>query len=98
MIESALRKLDVPQRQVVMEVTIAEVTLTDDIQFGVDWLFKGGAPSGRGSGGNINGILGTPTNPATPPGTGRPTRPWRSRRASPTSSTTRTSPAASRRR
>ena len=63
-IESALRKLDVPQRQVVMEVTIAEVTLTDDIQFGVDWLFKGGAPSGRGSGGNINGILGASTNPA----------------------------------
>ncbi len=65
-IESALRKLDVPQRQVVMEVTIAEVTLTDDIQFGVDWLFKGGAPSGRGSGGNINGPLGGSTNPATP--------------------------------
>src|SRR5258706_2066965 len=68
-IEAALRKLDVPQRQVVMEVTIAEVTLTDDITFGVDWLFKGGAPSGRGSGGNINGIISTPTNPALPPTT-----------------------------
>jgi hypothetical protein len=66
-IEAALRKLDVPQRQVVMEVTIAEVTLTDDIQFGVDWLFKGGAPSGRGSGGNINGIISSPSNPAVPP-------------------------------
>jgi general secretion pathway protein D len=67
-IESALRKLDVPQRQVVMEVTIAEVTLTDDIQFGVDWLFKGGAPSGQGSGGNINGLLkgaGNPSNPSS---------------------------------
>ena len=66
MIESALRKLDVPQRQVVMEVTIAEVTLTDDIQFGVDWLFKGGAPSGRGSGGNINGLLVGSQNPSAP--------------------------------
>jgi general secretion pathway protein D len=66
-IESALRKLDVPQRQVVMEVTIAEVTLTDDIQFGVDWLFKGGAPSGMGVGGNINGIISTPTVPNQPP-------------------------------
>ena len=56
-IEAALRKLDVPQRQVVMEVMIAEVTLKDEIQFGVDWLFKGGAPSGRGSGGNINGLI-----------------------------------------
>ncbi len=69
-IESALRKLDVPQRQVVMEVTIAEVTLTDDIQFGVDWLFKGGAPSGNstrsGSGGNINSLLNGSTNPAIP--------------------------------
>ena len=48
-IEAALKKLDVPQRQVVIEVTIAEVTLTDELEFGVEWLFKGGAPSGRGA-------------------------------------------------
>jgi general secretion pathway protein D len=66
-IEAALKKLDVPQRQVVMEVMIAEVTLKDEIQFGVDWLFKGGAPSGRGSGGNVNGLISSPTNPAVPP-------------------------------
>ena len=47
----AASKLDVPQRQVVIDVTIAEVTLTDELDFGVEWLFKGGAPSGRGSGG-----------------------------------------------
>jgi len=64
-IEAALKKLDVPQRQVVIEVTIAEVTLTDQIDLGVDWLFKGGAPSGRGSGGNFNGII-SPINPAVP--------------------------------
>jgi general secretion pathway protein D len=52
-IESAIRKLDVPGRQVMIEVTIAEVKLTDEIDFGIDWLFKGGAPSGRGSGFNI---------------------------------------------
>ena len=63
-IEAALKKLDVPQRQVVIEVTIAEVVLTDDLQFGVEWLFKGGAPSGRGSGGLFNQT--TPFNPATP--------------------------------
>ena len=72
MIEAALRKLDVPQRQVVMEVTIAEVTLTDDIQFGVDWLFRGGAPSGRGSGGNINSLLVGANNPNVPPVTTDP--------------------------
>jgi general secretion pathway protein D len=61
-IEAALRKLDVPQRQVSIEVTIAEVTLTDDLQTGVEWLFRGGAPSGRGSGGNFT--TSTPFNPA----------------------------------
>ena len=64
-IEAALKKLDVPQRQVSIEVTIAEVTLTDQLDLGVDWLFKGAAPSGRGSGGNFNGIIG-PINPANP--------------------------------
>jgi len=53
-IEQALRKLDVPQRQVEIDVTIAEVTLTDDLNFGVDWVFRNAAPGGRGSGGNIN--------------------------------------------
>ncbi len=61
-IEAALKKLDVPQRQVSIEVTIAEVTLTDELQTGVEWLFKGAAPSGRGSGGQFNSS--TPFNPA----------------------------------
>jgi general secretion pathway protein D len=56
----------------VIEVTIAEVKLTDDLQFGVEWLFRGGAPSGRGSGGNVTrstpfnpqpGLLPVPTTP-----------------------------------
>ncbi len=63
-IEAALKKLDVPQRQVVIEVTIAEVVLTDDLQFGVEWLFKGAAPYGRGSGGLFNQTA--PFNPAVP--------------------------------
>ncbi|MFO1311899.1 MAG: type II secretion system secretin GspD [Burkholderiales bacterium] len=65
-IEQALRKLDIPQRQVVIEVTIAEINLTDDLQFGVDWLFKGGSPSGRGSGGLVTGPLVGTGNPAVP--------------------------------
>ena len=48
-------------------MTIAEVTLTDDLTFGIDWLFRGGAPSGRGSGGNFN--TSTPFNPAVPTST-----------------------------
>ena len=61
-IEAALKKLDIQQRQVSIELTIAEVTLTDELQFGVEWLFKGAAPSGRGSGGQFN--TSTPFNPA----------------------------------
>jgi general secretion pathway protein D len=63
-IEAALKKLDIPQRQVIIDVTIAEVTLTDAINFGVEWLFKGGAPSGRGAGGLL-----TRTSPFNPGGT-----------------------------
>jgi general secretion pathway protein D len=63
-IEAALKKLDLPQRQVAIELTIAEITLTDSLQFGVEWLFKGAAPSGRGSGGLFNQT--TPFNPAIP--------------------------------
>ncbi|HEY3179785.1 MAG TPA: type II secretion system secretin GspD [Casimicrobiaceae bacterium] len=67
LVEAALKKLDVQQRQVMIEVTIAEVTLSDTLVFGVEWLFKGGAPSGRGSGGFFAPNSGsTPFNPAVP--------------------------------
>ena len=67
-IEAALKKLDVPARQVLMDVTIAEVTLKDEIDFGIDWLFKGGAPSGRGSGGLL--VRSPAQNPGVPGGGG----------------------------
>jgi len=67
-VEQALRKLDVQQRQVMIEVTIAEVQLNDTLTFGVEWLFKGGAPSGRGSGGFFAPSGSTPFNPANPIG------------------------------
>ena len=37
-IEAALKKLDTAPRQVLIEVTIAEVTLKDDLQYGLEWL------------------------------------------------------------
>ena len=48
LILAALKKLDVPSRQVMMEVTVANVTLNDELNFGVDWLFNawGGLQSG----------------------------------------------------
>ncbi len=36
-----LEDLDVPPRQVLIEVTIAEFTLTDDLKYGLEWMLKG---------------------------------------------------------
>jgi general secretion pathway protein D len=41
-IEAAIRKLDVPPRQVLIEITIAEVTLAGDLKFGLEWAFRNG--------------------------------------------------------
>ncbi len=48
-IESALRKLDVAARQVMIEMVIAEVSLTDNFQFGVEWYFRNGANQAGGN-------------------------------------------------
>jgi general secretion pathway protein D len=39
-IEEALKKLDVVRRQVLVEVLLAEVTLTDGLEFGIDWFIS----------------------------------------------------------
>jgi general secretion pathway protein D len=64
-IETALRKLDVIRRQVLVEVTLAEVQLTDELSFGIDWFLRGR----NGTSGTMNtlGAL-----PATPTGTVAP--------------------------
>ena len=49
-IESAIKKLDVVPRQVLIEVLIAEVTLTDDLEYGIDWFIN--ARSGLSMGGS----------------------------------------------
>jgi general secretion pathway protein D len=41
-IEAAIRRLDVLPLQVVIEATIAEVTLTDQLNFGVQWFLQSG--------------------------------------------------------
>lgn len=39
-IENALKRLDVAPRQVLIEASLAEVTLTDEIKFGIQWMFQ----------------------------------------------------------
>lgn len=40
LLKAALKKLDVYPRQVLIEAVLAEVTLTNDLQFGVAWSFN----------------------------------------------------------
>ncbi len=47
---AALKQLDVSPLQVLVEVTIAEVTLTDNLQFGVEWFFRNKLDSKSGVG------------------------------------------------
>jgi len=50
-IEVALRKLDITPLQVLVETTIAEVTLSDELEYGLQWFFKNdvGDKSGVGT-------------------------------------------------
>ena len=41
-VEDALRKLDIPPLQVMIEVAITEVRLTNELRYGVQWLFGDG--------------------------------------------------------
>ncbi|MHB1271835.1 MAG: secretin N-terminal domain-containing protein [Rhodanobacter sp.] len=61
-----IRQMDRPTRQVMIEVTIAEVTLDDSTQIGMNWLAK------NGFGGKYNGTLqlGSLSNPGTTPSSG----------------------------
>jgi general secretion pathway protein D len=42
-----LRGLDVPAKQVLIEATIAELTLTDDLRYGVEWYIKDSQSGGQ---------------------------------------------------
>ncbi|MBJ7417783.1 MAG: type II secretion system secretin GspD [Niveispirillum sp.] len=58
-LEQALSKLDAPREQVMIEATIAEVSLTDDLNFGVQWFLS----RGNNSVGFSNAATVSPTFP-----------------------------------
>ena len=60
-IESALRRLDTLPLQVIIEVSIIDVILTDDLQYGVEWYFKNTIDGKSGSGGLNFGSAVTPS-------------------------------------
>ncbi|WP_425450079.1 type II secretion system secretin GspD [Virgifigura deserti] len=45
LVEAAIRNLDIVPLQVLIEATIAEVTLTDELRYGVQWFFREGDSS-----------------------------------------------------
>ncbi len=61
-IKDALEQLDVVATQVLIEASILEVTLTDDLRYGLEWTFNGGV----GNDYTGTGVLtGTGTSPAS---------------------------------
>lgn len=67
-IQGVLARLDQPARQVVIEVTVAEITLTDEFSHGVEWAlrnigldgFKGSLGALAGSALNAGGVVWRP--------------------------------------
>lgn len=52
-VEAAMRQLDVAPAQVLIEATIVEVTLSDKLQYGLQWYFKDSLGSGRAGAGTL---------------------------------------------
>ncbi len=57
-----IKKLDIQPKQVLIEVLIAEITLTDETSLGLEWLFKG---HGSIDGQPVDYIVGNAQNPST---------------------------------
>lgn len=55
-IESTLKRLDLPLTQVLIEASIIEVTLSDDLKYGLQWAFNDRASNGYTGQGQISGL------------------------------------------
>lgn len=61
-IEDAIKRLDTIQRQVLVEVTLAEFTLTGELQFGIEWFLN--SSEGRNY---VGRLAGPPAASISPP-------------------------------
>ena len=59
-VQDIIKAIDVPQAQVIIEATIAEVTITDDLQFGVQTYLAGHGITARNSNTTTRGLLMSP--------------------------------------
>ncbi len=55
-IEATLKRLDIPPTQVLIEASIIEVTLSDDLQYGLQWAFTDKARNGLSGTGVLSNI------------------------------------------
>ena len=72
-VEKALQKLDLPPMQVLVEASIVEVTLGNELEYGLQWFFKGSPgkynsvgglniPASGDVSGGLRGVLPDPVN------------------------------------
>ena len=64
-IRKILEQLDVVATQVLIEASIVEVTLTDDLEYGLEWTFQNGIGNDYSGAGALN-LLGGDIGPVTP--------------------------------
>lgn len=57
-VEATLKRLDVPPNQVLIEASIIEVTLTDDLRYGLQWVFNDPARGGLAGVGVLSSAAG----------------------------------------
>jgi len=67
-IESTIKQLDKMPRQVLIEVLVAEITLTDDLSLGIDWAVRAGRFSIAGANLQPGGSLTAPGSVLPPAG------------------------------
>ena len=67
-IEAALKRLDVPPTQVLIEASIIEVTLNDTLRYGLEWTFNGGGGGGGRTG--SGSLIGSSSSNGSGTGTG----------------------------
>ena len=65
-VEAALRRLDVLPQQVLIEATIAEITLKGDLKYGMEWFFTNELGDKSGQGLLDLGVTGTGIGPVIP--------------------------------
>jgi general secretion pathway protein D len=67
-IEDALEQLDVVATQVIIEASIMEVSLTDDLSYGLEWTFKNGLGSDYSGEGFLSSLEGVSEPASIVPG------------------------------